>query len=653
MKYIVVAGGVVSGLGKGVTISSMGRMLQGCGVRVTSVKIDPYLNVDAGTMSPFEHGECFVLNDGGETDLDLGNYERFLSISLTSDHNITTGKVYRKVIGRERRGDYLGKTVQVVPHITDEIQAWIERVALVPVDDQGNKHWDCVDKEGEEDGGEDGKAGKSGDGDEDIRVADICLIEVGGTVGDIESSVFFEALRQFQFRVAPEDFCLTFVSLVPIMGEEQKTKPTQHGVRDLRSLGLSPAVIFCRCREELAEATKQKISNFCHVRSPDNVLSVHDVGNVYHVPLLLVEQNLHRIIAKELNLEEMPGLKDRLDLTLGGLEDVAARWDLKAGVSAGFNEAILDEVVEGSGKLDAFGGMSRSMIDWARMSFGVDGYEEVVKIVLVGKYTGLQDSYLSVIKSLKHASIAVERKLELIWVEAAHLEDEFGDGSAGGEKEHKEAWDNIKGADGVVVPGGFGTRGFLGKVLTAEYCRKNSIPFLGICLGFQAMVVEYSRNIIGWENANSTEFDESTEHPVVLFMPEIDKDQMGGTMRLGARPTTFTHPTHDDGSPSIAKVLYGGVDAVSERHRHRYEVNPDRVEAIHEAGLKFVGRDDTGKRMEIAELPRSVHPYYVGAQYHPEFKSRPLNPSPVFHGLLLAACGRLDGFMAKKAEKAV
>ena len=321
MKYVIVSGGVVSGLGKGVTISSAGRMLRGCGLSVTSIKIDPYLNVDAGTMSPFEHGEVFVLEDGGESDLDLGNYERFLSINLTSDHNITTGKIYREVISRERRGDYLGKTVQVVPHITNEIQDWIERVAHIPVDDTD-------------------------------KAADVCLIEVGGTVGDIESSVFFEALRQFQFRVGDDNFCLMFVSLVPILSEEQKTKPTQHGVRDLRSLGLSPKVIFCRCTQPLIDSTKEKISAFCHVK-PSNVISVHDVNNVYHVPLLLLEQNLHRIIATELKLESRMNL-DHPD-----------------------------------------------MHKWSEMAFCLDGLTEKVSIALIGKYTGLQDSYLSVIKSLK------------------------------------------------------------------------------------------------------------------------------------------------------------------------------------------------------------------------------------------------------------
>lgn len=570
MKYIVVSGGVVSGLGKGVTISSIGRMLRGCGLRVTSIKIDPYLNVDAGTMSPFEHGEVFVLGDGGESDLDLGNYERFLSINLTSEHNITTGKIYREVISRERRGDYLGKTVQVVPHITNEIQDWIERVAQIPVDESG-------------------------------EIADVCLIEVGGTVGDIESSVFFEALRQFQFRVGDENFCLMFVSLVPILSDEQKTKPTQHGVRDLRSLGLSPKVIFCRCPVPLAQECKDKISAFCHV-APANVVSVHDVNNVYHVPLLLIKQNLHRIIAKELQL--------------------GSRMQIE----------------------------NPDMKSWSEMAHCLDGFAKDVKIALIGKYIGLQDSYLSVIKSLKHAAIACERKLDLIWVEAGHLEklDENGEDQTDSE-EYKSAWGKIKSADGVVVPGGFGNRGFNGKCIAAEWCRKNKKPYLGICLGFQAMVVEYARNVLGWEEATSAEFDENTKYPVVLFMPEIDKETMGGNMRLGARNTKFTHQ-HEDGTMSTAQMLYGGAEVVSERHRHRYEVNPAFVDEIHNAGLKFVGRDESGERMEVAELPTSEHPYYVGCQYHPEFKSRPLAPSPPFHGLILASCDMLNDYVAANAK---
>lgn len=551
MKYIVVTGGVVSGLGKGVTISSMGRLLQAAGLRVTAIKIDPYLNVDAGTMSPFEHGEVFVLDDGGESDLDLGNYERFLGITLTSNHNLTTGKIYRKVILAERRGDYLGKTVQVVPHITDCIQEWIEEVANIPVDKSG-------------------------------EAADICLIEVGGTVGDIESSVFLEALRQFQFRVGYENFCLCFVSLVPILSDEQKTKPTQHGTRDLRSVGLSPSVIFCRCPQPLDQSTKQKISNFCHVHV-DNVLSVHDVSNVYHVPGLLQSQNLHGILQKQLSLQ--PALNPDLG-------------------------------------------------SWETMARAVEKAESQVQISLIGKYNGLQDSYLSVIKALRHASIACNVRLNLDWIEATGLESSDAEG-------HQEAWEKLKNADGVIIPGGFGKRGWEGKILAAKYCRENQKPVLGVCLGFQAMVVEYSRTFLNWDGADSTEFDEDTTHPVVIFMPEIDKTTMGGTMRLGARKTKFTH-THADGTMPTAQLLYKGAHDILERHRHRYEMNPVKVDAVHAAGLALVGRDETGERMEISELPRSVHPYYVGCQFHPEFLSRPLAPSPLFHGLILAATKGLD-----------
>jgi len=548
---------------------------------VTALKIDPYLNVDAGTMSPFEHGEVFVLEDGGESDLDLGNYERFLGINLTQDHNLTTGKVYSNVIAAERRGDYLGKTVQVVPHITNEIQEWMERVARIPVDPS---------RPGE--------------------VADICLIEVGGTVGDIESSVFLEALRQFQFKVGYDNFCLAFVSLVPYLGE-QKTKPTQHGVKDLRSLGLSPHVIFCRSPEPLLNATMEKISNFCHV-PVSNVLSVHDVHNIYRVPMLLQEQNLHVLLSKQLKLN-----MNKVTPDLGA---------------------------------------------WGDMAISLENFQKTVSIVLIGKYTGLADSYLSVIKALKHASIAEGLDLELLWVEAAHLE-ENAESTPELEKEYNDAWAKVKSAQGVVVPGGFGDRGFLGKVLAVEYCRLNKVPLLGICLGFQAMVVEYSRSILKWEDANSTELDEATKHPVVMFMPEIDPTTMGGTMRLGGRSTFFMtppvngsgaspksvaengvegrfhlHPRHADFKSQL-QALYGNKAEISERHRHRYEVNPKYVPALEEAGLVFCGRDDSGERMEIIELPASEHPYFVGTQFHPEFKSRPLHPSPPFTGLIQkAAC---------------
>lgn len=564
----------MSGLGKGVTISSMGRLLQACGQRVTAIKIDPYLNVDAGTMSPFEHGEVFVLDDGGESDLDLGNYERFLGIRLTSEHNITTGKIYRKVILAERRGDYLGKTVQVVPHITDCIQDWIETTAAIPV--------------------------HNGDDDDDGRPADICLIEVGGTVGDIESSVFLEALRQFQFRVGHENFCLCFVSLVPCLSEEQKTKPTQHGVRDLRSLGLSPSVIFCRCPEVLLESTKQKISSFCHVPAA-HVLSVHDVNNVYHVPGLLQSQDLQTILQEKLQLKDVE--------------------------SFSFQEPELSA--------------------WNVMARAVETADRTVTIALIGKYTGLQDAYLSVIKALRHAGVAVNHKVHLEWIEASCLEGTVlvNEGESSSEDSAiaaKEAWEKLMSADGVIIPGGFGQRGWEGKISAANWCRLNQKPCLGVCLGFQAMVVEYARNVLNLKEADSTEFSESTSQPVVFFMPEIDKETMGGTMRLGGRVTKFTH-TLPDGVLSKTQRLYGGRVSVQERHRHRYEVNPAYVTAIHDAGLLLVGRDETGERMEVAELPD--HPYYVGCQFHPEFLSRPLEPSPPFHGLLLAATGQLDDYL--------
>jgi CTP synthase len=580
MKYIVVTGGVISGLGKGVTISSLGRLLQSCGLCVTAIKIDPYLNVDAGTMSPFEHGEVFVLNDGGESDLDLGNYERFLNIQLTSDHNITTGKIYRKVILAERKGDYLGKTVQVVPHITDCIQDWIETTAMIPVQNGTD------------------------------RVADVCLIEVGGTVGDIESSVFLEALRQFQFRVGDANFCLCFVSLVPVLSDdEQKTKPTQHGVRDLRSLGLSPSVIFCRCTKQLFDSTKNKISSFCNV-PPSHVLSVHDVSNVYHVPGLLESQNLHII------------LQDQLHLTTIAIPSTPSNSNASANLVPDLKE-------------------------WNAFAESVDTASETVTIALIGKYIGLQDSYLSVIKALRHAAVAVHRKLELEWIEASSLAE--GEGSTPDATiEAKEAWEKLKQADGVIIPGGFGQRGWEGKISAAKFCRVNRKPCLGICLGFQAMVVEYSRSVLGMKCADSTEFEETTEFPVVFFMPEIDKETMGGTMRLGARTTRFTH-TLPDGTTSKTQLLYGGREAVLERHRHRYEVNPTFVDRIHEGGLLFVGRDEAGERMEIAELPD--HPYYVGCQFHPEFLSRPLHPSPPFLGLLLASLGNLDSNLTELTQK--
>ena len=549
MKYVVVTGGVLSGLGKGVTASSIGVLLKSAGLRVTAVKIDPYLNTDAGTMSPFEHGEVFVLDDGGEVDLDLGNYERFLDISLTMDNNITTGKVYDSVIQKERRGDYLGKTVQVIPHVTDEIQNWIERVSHIPSDGNG-------------------------------KSPDACVIELGGTVGDIESAPFIEALRQFQFRVGKENICFVHVSLIPVMGPvgEQKTKPTQHTVKDLRGLGINPDMLVCRSKSPLVDDTRDKIAAFCHVSS-DEVISAHDVSNIYQVPIMMDGQGVTNLLGSKLGFKVPEERK------------------------------ILD--------------------DWKEMANHVDFLEsaEEVHIALAGKYTELSDAYLSVIKALQHASFKVDRKLVIDWIESSELDDETKESNP---EKYDSAWSVLKNADGILVPGGFGIRGIEGKIKAAEYARKNGIPYLGVCLGLQVATIEFCRNVLSLENANSTEFEKDTENPAVIFMPEISKTHMGGTMRLGSKPTPFLRECK-------IKKLYGGVEFVDERHRHRYEVNPDLIEKIEHAGLIFVGKDDSGERCEIMELEN--HPYYVGTQYHPEFKSRPSRPSPPFLGLLMAASG--------------
>ena len=543
MKYVVVSGGVLSGLGKGVTASSIGVLLKSAGLKITSVKIDPYLNSDAGTMSPFEHGEVFVLDDGGEVDLDLGNYERFLDINLGKNNNLTTGKIYSKVIEAERRGDYLGKTVQVIPHITDAIQDWIEDVAHVPADGSNDS-------------------------------PDACIIELGGTVGDIESAPYIEALRQFQFRVGRENISFVHVSLVPVMGPvgEQKTKPTQHSVKELRGLGITPDILVCRSTSPMTDETKEKLAAFCHV-SPNAVMSTHDVPNIYHVPLMLESQGLCKILNVDCNATSL-------------------------------------------------------LSDWREMALNLDTLTEDVSIAMVGKYTELTDAYLSVIKSLQHAAMAVNRKLKINWIEASHLEDSWKSNDV---KEFENSWKLLKASDGILVPGGFGDRGIEGKILAAEYARTSSVPFLGICLGLQVATIEFCRNVLNLTNANSTEFEDNPAFPAVIFMPEISKTHLGGTMRLGSRPTIWQV------KDCKIKSLYGEGKSVDERHRHRYEVNPDLIEEIESAGLVFVGKDETGQRCEIFEL--KDHPYYIGVQFHPEFKSRPGNPSPPFLGLLMASSG--------------
>lgn len=554
MKYVLVTGGVVSGLGKGVTASSVGVVLKACGLRVTSIKIDPYLNTDAGTMSPFEHGEVFVLDDGGEVDLDLGNYERFLDVTLTRDNNITTGKIYQSVLEKERKGDYLGKTVQVVPHITDAIRNWIESVSVIPVD------------------------GKEG-------AADVCVIELGGTVGDIESMPFIEALRQLSFSVGQDNFCLIHVSLIPVLGVvgEQKTKPTQHSVRELRALGLTPHLLACRSAQPLLETTKAKLSQFCHV--PDgNILNIHDVPNIWHVPLLLRNQNAHNSILKQLNLLS-----------------IATPPDLQ---------------------------------EWTKRAETFDNISDSVRIAMVGKYVGLTDSYLSVVKALLHACVACSLKPSVDWIAASDLEDESSNLTP---ETHTAAWETLRNASCVLVPGGFGDRGVKGMILAAKYARENNVPYLGICLGMQISVIEFARSVLGLERANSTEFDAQTPNPVVIFMPEGSRTHMGSTMRLGSRRTLFQTPD------CLTSKLYGNSEYVDERHRHRFEVNPEVISVLEEAGLKFVGKDETGKRMETLELPG--HSFYVGVQFHPEFKSRPGRPSALFLGLVLAAKGQLEAYL--------
>ncbi len=566
MKYVCVSGGVISGIGKGVLASSTGMLMKTYGLRVTSIKIDPYLNIDAGTMSPLEHGECYVLDDGGEVDLDLGNYERYLGISLNRQNNITTGKIYSTVIKRERKGDYLGKTVQVVPHITDTIQNWIEKVAKIPVDNSGIE-------------------------------PDVCIIELGGTVGDIESAPFVEALRQFQFRVGRENFALIHVSLVPVVSGEQKTKPTQAAIKELRSLGLYPDMIACRCKQKLVKKTIDKIAMFCHV-GPEQVLAVHNVSSTYHVPLLLKQEKELDFLAERLHLSELN---------------------------------ISDEMKSKGEKL---------LEDWTRLTTQEDRSFKKVTIAIVGKYTNLHDSYLSVIKSLEHSAMRCSRKLEIVWVESTDLEPEC---EIKNKANFHKAWQAVCTADGILVPGGFGHRGTEGMIAATKWARENKVPFLGVCLGLQIAVIEFARNVLGKASATSQEFDENSAEAdrAVVYMPEISKETMGGTMRLGSRKTVFQPGSED----SVIRKLYGDAEVIDERHRHRYEVNPAMSEELEEKGLKFVGRDETGERMEIFEL--QDHPFFVGTQFHPEYLSKVLDPSRPFLGLVSAAAGILDDVLSQ------
>lgn len=497
-------------------------------------------------------------------DLDLGNYERYLLTSLTRDHNITTGKVYQSVIDRERIGHYLGKTVQVVPHVTDAIQEWIERVAKIPVDDSRAE-------------------------------PDVCIIELGGTVGDIESAPFIHALSQLQRKAGKGNFIQIHVSYVPVIppgpGGEQKTKPTQRAMSDVRSAGLNPDLIACRCEQPLDQGTINKIANMCSIEQYQ-VIAVHNVTTTYHVPLLLEKQKLIHTITKMLDLGS-PDLKRSPELITQG----SAMWK-----------------------------------DWVSLARGQDFLHDTVSIALVGKYTSLHDAYISVGKALEHAAMYCHKKIQIIWVDSSHLEDE----SASPADYHK-AWHSVCTADGILVPGGFGIRGCEGMMKAITWARTNNKPFLGVCLGMQLAVLEYCRNVVGIDDVGSEELHPSAENHAIVYMPEVDKGKLGGTMRLGKHPCIFQEKTEW----SRLRALYGAsVSQIEERHRHRYEVNPTFIDQIEKAGLSFIGKDIKGERMEIVEI--KDHPWFVGVQFHPEYLSRVLSPSKAFLGFFAAAAGCLD-----------
>jgi CTP synthase len=530
-KHIFVTGGVASSLGKGITASSLGRLLKARGLRVTMQKLDPYINVDPGTMNPFEHGEVFVTDDGGETDLDLGHYERFIDESLTRDSNATTGSIYSAVLAAERRGDYLGKTVQVIPHITDEIKRRITRLA----------------------------------GDE----VDVVITEVGGTVGDIEILPFLEAIRQFRLDVGREQVCYVHVTLAPMIVSEQKTKPTQHSVTELRARGIQPDAIVVRSDEPLAEGLKRKISNLCDVPI-EAVANAANAGNLYEIPLVLHEEGLDDVVCSILRLD--------------ALEPDLSEWEI--------------------------------LVDRIELST-----ERSVRIGIIGKYVSLLDAYLSVVEALKHGGFHHACAVEIDWIQAEDVEGLLADG-------------RLRDLDGIVIPGGFGERGTEGKIAAAQYAREHDIPCLGLCLGLQMMTIDYARNVLGLTGANSSELDPSTPHPVIdLMETQRGVTDMGGTMRLGAYPAMLL--------PGSQVAAAYGEAVVSERHRHRYEFNP-RFRGRFDDGLfTCSGSSPDGRLVEFIEL--KGHPFWVGTQAHPELKSRPNRPAPLFRELIAASLDRADG----------
>jgi len=525
-KYIFVTGGVVSSLGKGITAASLGRLLKNRGFNVTIQKFDPYINIDPGTMSPYQHGEVFVTDDGAETDLDLGHYERFIDINLSKRSNITAGKVYWSVINKERKGDYLGSTVQVIPHITNEIKENVYRV-------------------GKEDN------------------ADVVITEIGGTVGDIESLPFMEAIRQVKKEVGRNDVLYIHVTLVPYINAagELKTKPTQHSVKELRSIGIQPDILVCRSEKHISDEMKEKLALFCDVE-PEAVIENRTCSSIYEVPLMMQDQGLDDIVIKKLGLEERP-----CDMT-----------------------------------------------EWKEMVHKILNPSKDITVAIVGKYVALHDAYLSVAEALSHAGIETDTKVHIRWIDSEELDDLSVD--------PKELYEGI---DGIVVPGGFGSRGVEGKIRTIQYVRENNIPFLGLCLGMQCAVMEFARNVCGMEGATSSEFDESAKYKVIdLMSDQIDVDKKGGTMRLGIYPCKVEAGTK-------TREAYG-EDLIYERHRHRYEFNNEYRQQLTDAGLVISGTSPDGRLVESVEVKN--HPFFIGTQAHPELKSRPNNAHPLFRGLV-------------------
>ena len=532
-KYIFVTGGVVSGLGKGITAASLGRLLKARGLKVAAQKLDPYINVDPGTMSPYQHGEVYVTEDGAETDLDLGHYERFIDEDLNKYSNLTTGKIYWNVLNKERRGEYLGSTVQVIPHITNEIKEFVYSV--------GKK-----------------------------TNADVVITEIGGTIGDIESQPFIEAVRQISLEVGRENSLFIHVTLVPFLkgSDEHKSKPTQHSVRELQGMGVKPDIIVLRCDEPLEESIFRKISMFCNVKQ-DCVIENITLPNLYEAPLMLEKSNFSSVVCRELGIE-------------------TAEPDLA---------------------------------EWTAMAERIKARKNYVDIDLVGKYVGLHDAYLSVAEALRHAGYYYNTHIRIHWIDSEEITAQ-------------NVGEILGNPDGILIPGGFGSRGIEGMILAAKYAREKNIPYFGICLGMHIAVIEYARNVLGIGDANSGEFDELTKHKVIDFMPgQSDCIDKGGTLRLGAYPCNIKAET-------TMERCYGTVN-ISERHRHRYEFNNDYREAFEKSGLTLSGMSPDGRLVETVEI--TDRPFYVGVQYHPEFKSRPNKAHPLFKGFIKAASERTSG----------